>query len=299
MPASSSVAETGRAGRAGGGRPASRARPGSRAPAGRPRASSSGRRAGRQRHGGRGGPDADQREQLEQKRGPEPETGAAPVAAQRRRQRDVASSAAREQVDRGEQERQQRGEQHELDRPAREHARPEVDVASRAGRELGAGVEPAQELLRRAAELASRTPSSRPGWSVNAFGGRSPPVVSVSAGIPCASSGPCSCSVNGKPRSTSCDERVGCSGRRPVCSITRWAAVSTKPGEASRGSFPISTRRGRPARRSSRARPPPRRGPRASRRSGARRGRRSAPPSVATKTSVCCGLTARAPPAPP
>ena len=64
----------------------------------------------------------------------------------RRRQRANRSTA-------DDQERQQRRQEHELDRPARQHARAEVDVAGGSRRELGTRVEPAQELLRRAPEL--------------------------------------------------------------------------------------------------------------------------------------------------
>src|SRR5205814_2356230 len=107
-----------------------------------------------ERHRRRPGPGTDEREELEDRRCPEPETGAAPVAPKRRRKRDVPAAATREEVHGGEKERQKRGDQPELDRPAREDPRAEVDVASRSRRELHRGIEPAEELLGRAPELA-------------------------------------------------------------------------------------------------------------------------------------------------
>src|SRR5204863_8186784 len=80
--------------------------------------------------------------------------GAAAVAPKRRRKRDAAAAAAGEEVHGGEQKRQKRGDQCELDRPARQDPGAEVHVASRSRRELDGGIEPAQELLDCAPELA-------------------------------------------------------------------------------------------------------------------------------------------------
>ena len=62
---------------------------------------------------------------------PQPEAEAAPVAAERGRDRDPSPPAAGEQVDCGGDEGQERGDQHDLDRPAADEALPEEDVARR------------------------------------------------------------------------------------------------------------------------------------------------------------------------
>ena len=98
-------------------------------------------------------PEAEQGEEFEQHRDPEPEPEPAAVAPERGCERDVTAAAAREEIDCREEERSERGDQDELDRPAGQHAWPEVNVTRRTGRELGARVEPAQELLRCTAEL--------------------------------------------------------------------------------------------------------------------------------------------------
>ncbi len=61
-----------------------------------------------------------------------------------------------EEVDRADQERQERSHQDELDRPAADDAGAEVDVARRSLGELEAGVERSDQVLRRAAELRER-----------------------------------------------------------------------------------------------------------------------------------------------
>src|SRR5581483_5703270 len=66
---------------------------------------------------------------------PEPEREPAPVAPERRRDADPAAAAPCEEVDRRREERQESADQHELDRPAADDPRAEVEVARRSGRE--------------------------------------------------------------------------------------------------------------------------------------------------------------------
>ena len=63
-------------------------------------------------------------------------------------------AAAGEEVDGRREERQERGDEDELERPAVEEAGPEVDVGLGAARDLGGLVERAEERLRGEAELA-------------------------------------------------------------------------------------------------------------------------------------------------
>src|SRR5262249_14950151 len=63
-------------------------------------------------------------------------------------------AAAREQVDGREQEGKESGDEGELDRPAADEPRAEVEVARRAARELQSAVQRLQQLLSRAAELS-------------------------------------------------------------------------------------------------------------------------------------------------
>ena len=58
-----------------------------------------------------------------------------------------------EQVDRGRQEGQQHGDQHQLDRPALDHARADVDVRRRPAEELEPLVERPQQVLRCSSDL--------------------------------------------------------------------------------------------------------------------------------------------------
>ena len=107
---------------------------------------------------------------------PEPEREPAAVAAQRRRERDPPPPAAREQVDDRGEERQQRGDQHELDRPAAHEPRAEIDVR------LAVPCASSSALVERAERAPgphrpsspSRAPSSASGVSPNAGGGRVP-----------------------------------------------------------------------------------------------------------------------------
>src|SRR6476620_4456324 len=59
----------------------------------------------------------------------------------------MAPPAASEQIDRGDQERKQGCDQHELDGPASNHAGAEIDVTRRPSDELGTLIERAQKLL--------------------------------------------------------------------------------------------------------------------------------------------------------
>ena len=99
-------------------------------------------------------PPADEAEELEEQRNEEPEEHAATEAPERRQEPDAASSEEREEVDRRYEERQQRGDEHDLDRPAAHDPRAEPDVRGRPLRQLEALVERCEELLRGAADLA-------------------------------------------------------------------------------------------------------------------------------------------------
>ncbi len=77
---------------------------------------------------------------------------AAAQAAEGRRQRDAPPSAVREEIDGGDEERQQHRHEHELDRPPAHDPLAQVDVARRPLREVEPLVERAEQLLRRAAD---------------------------------------------------------------------------------------------------------------------------------------------------
>ena len=105
----------------------------------------------------------------------------------------MSPPAAREQVDGGDEEGQQRRDQHELDRPAPDDAIPEPDVARRPLRELEPLVERAEQLLRGAADRPEPLHVERLGHVGERVGGsRSPAVVIVTAGMPRATNGACS-----------------------------------------------------------------------------------------------------------
>ena len=84
---------------------------------------------------------------------PQPEREARPVAPERRRERDPAPPAAGEEVDCGEQERQERDDQDELHRPSLDDARVEVEVGRRVPRERDSLVERAEQRLRSSTDL--------------------------------------------------------------------------------------------------------------------------------------------------
>ena len=154
----------------------------------------------------------------------------------RRERAESSSPAAGEEVDRSDRERQERSQEHELHRPAADEARSDVDVARRTLRELEAGVERADQVLGRPAELAQPRGAERA--SANARDGRSVTVVSVSAGMPRATNGPCSPSVNGKPRSSSWRSAGRARWLAPDSSSTRTAAVRTSEAAGERAVSP-------------------------------------------------------------
>ena len=156
----------------------------------------------------------------------------------RRRQRAKRSTAA---IRNG----NESGDQDELDRPAREDAGAEVDVGRGAGSELGARVEPAQELLCARPSCASRTPLSRDGWSGKDAGGRSPPLVRVTVGMPWASIGPCSTRVNGKARSISWPSAPGAPASARLLEHPLRGGLDERPARRARP-VPASTSRGGP-----------------------------------------------------
>src|SRR5207302_11333025 len=92
-------------------------------------------------------PGSEEREELEQHRHPDPEAKAGAIAPQGRRERNVATSAAGEQVDRSREEGQQRGNQYELDGPAANEAA-DVQIAGGPLRELESLVERGDQALR-------------------------------------------------------------------------------------------------------------------------------------------------------
>ena len=113
------------------------------------------RAAGQRRRPGRAaGPQPDEREELEHERDPGPQGETASVAAEGGRERDPPPPAAREQVDRGREEREEHRHQHELHRPAADQPRTDVDVRRRPLHELGALIERPEQVLRRPAYLA-------------------------------------------------------------------------------------------------------------------------------------------------
>ena len=176
----------------------------------------------------------------------EPEREAAAQAPERRRERYPAAPQPREEVDRGREERHEHRDEHELDRPAGD------DVAARS---RGTAASSRSAAAPRRARRGRPAPRCRPpraasGWerrtSVSGSGGRSPAVVSVTAGIPPATNGACSYRLNGKPKSTSCQRAGARSGSSPVTSRMRSAAVWTRLDAGERGSSPASTSRGLP-----------------------------------------------------
>src|SRR5690348_7524200 len=98
-------------------------------------------------------PPAGEPDELEQKDDEEPEEDARPQAPQRRQQRYAAAPQEGEEVHGCREERQQRGDEHDLDRPAVYDPRPEPDVRRGSLRELESLVERREELLRGAANL--------------------------------------------------------------------------------------------------------------------------------------------------
>ena len=98
-------------------------------------------------------PDTRHREQCEHAPRPAPEGEPAAVAPKCGRDRDVAPAAAGEEVDGGDEERQQHRHEHDLDRPPADDAVSEVDVARRPGRERDPLLERVDDVLGRPADL--------------------------------------------------------------------------------------------------------------------------------------------------
>ena len=124
-------------------------------------------------------------------------------------------------------------------------------------------------------------------------GPRSPAVVIVTAGIPRASTGPCSNSEYGNARVTSCCHAGARAGGRPVCSAIRADAVWTSESAGERAVFAAIWSRGGPlpaiASRSTSAKAPCRYGEEAA--NWLAPIPPNEPPSVERKTSVCAGRT--------
>ena len=114
-------------------------------------------------------------------------------SADRGQEPHAVAAPEREQIDGGDDERQEQRDQHQLDRPAADPPVADPDVARRSLGDLEPLVERAEQLLRGAAHLHElRVAGQAPPVSPKADGGRLPPVVSVIAGTPRARNGPCS-----------------------------------------------------------------------------------------------------------
>src|SRR5207244_8516411 len=99
------------------------------------------------------GPPTGEREDPEDRTAPQPEAETAPVASERRCDADPAPAAAREQIDRRCEERQQRPDKDELDRPAAHDPAAEVDIARRARCEGDALLHRVDHVLRGTPDL--------------------------------------------------------------------------------------------------------------------------------------------------
>ena len=111
------------------------------------------RRSGRSARPGAGGG-----EEGEQAAAPGPEAEAAAVAAQGRGDADPPAPAAGEEVDSCDEERKERGDEHDLDRPASDDAAAQIDVARRAGGQCDSLLEGVDDVLGRAPDLAEPRP---------------------------------------------------------------------------------------------------------------------------------------------
>ena len=123
---------------------------------------------------------------------PEAEAGcAAPVAAGA--QRDVLAPAERVEVDDRDEQRDEQGDQDELDRPAADDRarRPRRSCRCSAGARGPGRASRAAAARRRRAARAARVERRRRCRRTRR-GGRSPPVVIVIAGMPAPTNGPCS-----------------------------------------------------------------------------------------------------------
>ena len=90
----------------------------------------------------------------EQQAGVAPEEKTSAEAAHGGTETNAPPPAPGEEIDRSDRERQERRQEHELDRPAPHESCSEVHIARRSLRKLEAGVERADEVLGRPAELA-------------------------------------------------------------------------------------------------------------------------------------------------
>ena len=148
-------------------------------------------------------------------RRPEPEAEPAAVAAQRRAPAGCAGAGS---ARRGRPPTARNGSSAAISTSSiaqpRHDPRAEVDVAGRSRRELErpASSEPRSSCAARPI-WPSRVASSRAGWSANAVGGRSPPVVSVIAGMPRASERPLLVEAEREAEVDELPERAGCAGR--------------------------------------------------------------------------------------
>src|SRR5262249_53383418 len=93
----------------------------------------------------------------------EPEQQPCPQRPRRASEPDALAPAEREEIDGGDEERDEQRDQHELDRPAARDPLVEPDVARGPLRELEAAVQRAERLLRRLAELRELTVVQAPG----------------------------------------------------------------------------------------------------------------------------------------
>src|SRR5580765_8770887 len=100
------------------------------------------------------GPRAEQPEELEQPDDPGPESQPAPVCPERRTERNVSPPTAGKEVNCCCQEGQQAGKEYELDRPAADQPRAEIEIARGALGELEPLVERPDCVLRRSAHLS-------------------------------------------------------------------------------------------------------------------------------------------------
>ena len=145
------------------------------------------------RPGRPGRPGAEQAKTRENDPGEQPEEKPAAQGPGSGRQGDAVAPAERVEVDdattiAAPAGRSGRARSPSRGRPAR---RPRRSSPVLGGR-LEALVERAEQLLRGGAELPSRVASRASAVSPNGGGGRSPPVVIVTAGIPAPTNGPCS-----------------------------------------------------------------------------------------------------------
>ena len=139
-----------------------------------------------------GRPGAEQTKTRENGTDEKPEEKPAAQRSARSAQRDPVPAAERVEIDDRERVRHEQGDQDELDRPAPDDPATDPDVARTSrGRARGPASEPIS-CWAAAPSWPSRVESRPSIASPKAAGGRLPPVVIVTAGIPAATNGPCS-----------------------------------------------------------------------------------------------------------